>query len=555
MTIRMACMPYRSLPRVRMFLSACAIIALLLGGVYIFYASTYPEFYVESLRERNITQQVEVDGISYTVDRGEVSHDGGYVARPIATRALTLAYEKSVAERAPLIALAGTDPAVFDIAVQDLDETLASLAALQDAPRMRTLVRDALYPLDFLKRAGELEASRLAFISSGSDIDAKLYRAVSIRAVDAFQSDLKKFERAFTEVVPTDAPPYIMVNKYSDYKTVMSVLDELRRGIDESERRLNARARCFNGFFRACHESDIDAPRLEIPDLPVPVSSTLLEYVRSKFSRPPLSLKLEDMDPAHAVLFQLTDPGCTLWGDEAQLYTMRTAHLNNVTYRNPIMLTADRLVNATRQRNIPFFRFFDERGVTYITSSPFVYYECVYNARDLGKLLAMDTIVAASAQDTMATGERRGLAQRFAARTQPITERDTTRYAELVAYEGKFDLALAVQNRSAGYDSQLLNISGLEKTNARLYSWGLPVGLTAVDLFYTRNALAALLMMDNMSVSGDHDHAYPTAPATQQPYVYYTALTPAEKKKADADQQFYFLLHNDPSFAQRELNR
>ncbi len=70
----------------------------------------------------------------------------------------------------------------------------------------------------------------------------------------------------------------------------------------------------------------------------------------------------------------------------------------------------------------------------------------------------------------------------------------------------------------------------------RLYKEGLPVGLDAPDLFYTRSALSILYMAENPSVSGTHGSLYPSAPSVAQPYLTYASLSLQQKAQADQDQ-------------------
>jgi hypothetical protein len=514
-------------------------------------------YFSEALERNNIRERVRVDETTYEV-RGRVVLNDGVLAEPsISRRAQRLAYEKAVAARTPILALAGTNPQAMSDAIRHLSETAESLAALQSDPELRSAVHDTLYPIDFLSDASALESARQTFLQSGSDADAARYREAAARAVASFRRDLDAFEQSFKKIVPDNAPPYIMVRNQSDYPTVLSIIDELEHGMKANERRLRMRALCFEGLSFACNQNDLRLPDLDIPDVP-PVSQQLLTYVHSKLRRPPLSIKLA-AEISNMPLLQISDPGCTLAPGEPQLYTVRDASAGkNHSYRNPVMLTADRLVDATKQTGIPFFRFFAERGVSYITSSPFVYYECVYNARDVAKLLGMDTVIKAASSDTNTSTEHTELARSLTQRNVPVTESDTIRYVQQELQNEapeSIELALAIQNRSAGYDSQILNVSDMERTNAQLYALGLTVGLKAVDLFYTRNALTVFFMTDNPSISGAHSHLYPLAPSTTQPYVYYLDLDPQERKKAEDDQRYYLLLHTDPAFAASELSR
>jgi hypothetical protein len=551
-------------------ISAC-VLAIVFCSALILLERKVPRidqrYYANALKAASTTQSVVVKGIAYTVEKGDVYRSGAIVAGGEATAPLLIAYEKTVAERSPLIALPGTDPDRLDLAIRELEETSQELAAVQKDAGRQALVENSLYPIDFLQKASALERARQAFLASGSDTDASVYEKDAAEASQAFQSDLDKYQHGFALTVPTSAPPYVMLKNYATYESVVASLAQLRAGMQETADALNKRAQCFSGVASACRAQDIALPALTIPTTPA-VSPNLVAQVNERLLRAPLKEKLEGTDLSQEPYMELSDPGCVPDPSAPQLFLLRIAPFaGGATYKNPLMLTDDRLVDATKQENIPFFKFFADRGVTYVTSTAFLYYECVNYTRDSGRLLGMDA-VRTYALDTPLSGslskqdpELVALGRIFSSQAQPITENDTTLYASLVeqaAYAGAiprsnakqaFDLALGVQDGSAEYDSQILNIAQIEQTNVRLYKEGVPVGLDAPDLFYTRSALTTLFMAANPSVSGTHEDLYPEASAPEdQPYLYYSSLSPQGKIQANNDQEFYFLLHNDPNF-------
>ncbi len=380
-------------------------------------------YYADALKEASTSESVVVRNVPYTVTDGVVYRAGAVVPPSDASPALILAYEKAVAQRSPLIALPGTDPKRLDTAIQALQKTSIELGSLQKDPGTQALVESSLYPIGFLQKASALERARQAFIESGSDTDAAAYEKAGFAASQAFQSDLDRYRRGFIQAVPSNAPPYVMLQNYEDYATVLSIVAQLQSGMATTSKELAARSRCFSGISSACDPSDLLPPSLTVPTAPAPVSASVLSYANQSLSRPPLQEKLSGDDVAQEPYLEVSAPGCAEDASSPQLFLIHSEPFSGTTYEYPIMVTADRLVDADAQEAIPFFAYFADRGVKYVTSDPFVYYECVNYALDSGELLGMDAVRAYALEYP--------LEQALSSATHVITQYDTTLYASL----------------------------------------------------------------------------------------------------------------------------
>lgn len=518
-------------------LTGAAVLACFLWWYQSFAVPAQIRFYTQALASARAYEAVTVAHITYLVSGGMVSRGGAAVTGTDVLPPLRLAYEKTAARRAPLLALPGTDPSALARAADLLSDTRDRLASFQKNARDQALVTRALYPLDFLRAAAALEQARLTFLENGDDVSAQAYRSQSLSTAAAYLRDLRAFKVAFSEAVPPETPPYATAESYVTRAATLELADTLYTGVDTVRGRLQQRFRCFDGYQMFCRPEDVAYASLQ-PSMPV-AAAEAPDGVRSIWER---VFGAELADERKLVLSQ---PRCTQDMPGAPVFLLRNETSLSTHYRQPVYLGDIRFIDANTHKAVPFYNFFIEHGHRFVPTSGIYYYQCPELVHDAGTLLAMEALA-----DEYAAGTTQALREQdmrtWVAHERDAAARGDTSYTE--AYQAAAD-AVMLRNNSAGYDNQILGIAATESANAALAARDVPVGIALPQLFYTRNGLTTLFMAGNPSFGTDLPRFFApvTLTAQQQPFVYYRTFNPAEQAQALDDLLYFFSIHAQPS--------
>lgn len=522
--------------------------------------------YAALLRNAHVAEEVQVDGVIYTVEDGRAYQEGQLLDEDAAALPILLrAYEKTSARRAPIAALAGVHLDRFEAAVELLARRQAELADAQTSAARRRMVADLLYPVAFLRAAAQTERARRDFLATGSDVHAKAYRASLVATLEAYTRDLSKFTRGFFANVPSQMPPFIAVRAEMRYEDMSPLLARLTRRAAEAQETLGARMHCVEGRVAFCRSEDLYPAAIPVAQADGVAPSAIAE-AKERLERPPMQSLLEGALAPRQPLLALTAPECTQSTSGTDLFLLRQeVSAEAGIYAIPTLITNERLVDTESQRDTPFFNFFRAQGIRYVPYNPFVYYGCLYYYKDAADLFSIEAArnaaVAApvSSADQGDTRTLRALEARLASATL-VQEADARRYAAFAATRARegqlstedanraFELALSVGNGSAGYENHILFFAKIEGENLALRAQGLPVGLDAPYLFYARNNLSVFFMAGNPSFGKIEEPLFRTiVPLGGEPYIFYDSLSPEEKKRADQDALVYRQLHDTPS--------
>jgi hypothetical protein len=512
-------------------------------------------YYEEALKNSGATEEVVLEEV--------------HSPEEFADHALLLAYKKVSATRSPLMALAGVDLERFDDSVALLEETRKALADIQPTGAQRRAVQSALYPIEFLRSASALEQARRSFVRSGKESDGRLYSKALSDTARLYKKGLTVFKSAVLAHVPSSFPPYITVENEIDYAGFVGSIALLKNSAEETARMIAERERCFSGVVSSCSAADIRPPELTAPPRD-PLSANALAQAKQRLLWPALKKQLAQTDTAVEPFLVLAAPHCTRNTPGTSVFLLRGATAaNGSAYTIPTLVSNERLIDARAQTDTPFFKFFLQRGATYVPHNPFVYYGCLEYERDVQAIFAIAAVKTftpvapltnAAPKDILKLKE---LEELLFSGAQALYENDAVQYvalAERMATAGTlspedrarvFDLALAVRNGSAGFENRIFFTSKVERENVALYKNGVPIGLEAPYLFYTRSNLSAFFMAYNPSFVGADKTLYKKTltPPAEEPYLYYDSLSAAEKEKADEDALYYRYLHDNPESA------
>jgi hypothetical protein len=521
------------------------------------------DFFSSALRSAHVQDAVSIKGTVYVVSDGTVTSKGAMGTTEVAA-ALQLTYEKTLAQRNPLMALPGVDPKAMRVAVAELQETAILLSMRGSGIRDASLIAASLYPVDFLTAVTQLEETRQNFLHSGSDADAFLYRMQLDRTIRAYERDTARYRSAFKQIVPANAEAFVTQTEIVTRQMRFDALDMLDTAASQTATLAAKRNSCVRGAIDNCDISEVLIPRMEVPEV-VPVSDSarsLAQHIRQLF-RDPVGYEMESPDMS---LFLLNKSSCIQpRSGTALLFTFRNEPTQSGSFSLPLFLGDVNFIPSAQFVGTPYYSHFAASGIAYVQTSPLMYYTCQEADEDIGTLEAMrqvrdlalndDLSVFASGQEKITMAHFEDLAREGSI----ITEHDAAEYlnaaADLVgtaALPGPTSeriLVLLLQQRdhSIGIFKTILNINSTERMNMRLSDSGIPMTFSPIYLFFSRSAFAALFMQTNGSATGIHPRLFlpNTLSGTILPYVYYSALPKdaATQKMLVRDMSFLWEMH------------
>lgn len=541
-----------------------AVIFLIVAcGVCVwFFPSQDYAYFPRSLQKARASERVVVGGVPYVVLDGTVT--GRKNSEIGEARILRVAYAKALAERSPLIALAGTDPDELERALEELRTTQDRLSAIQESERDRMLVREGLYPILFLESLARLERARIAFVESGDEGDLARYQAALREAGDAYLNDITRFRMAFLMAVPREAPEFAGTDVVVSRSMVLEQLSRLESGMRVTRRNIAEREQCVAGIISSCSSSDIEPTEIPASNTPDDVPMSVIRDVRALFSSAANAPSIAD-----GPVYRLSAPACDVApGFAPALVPFEYRSPSDLPPYERIFDVRDiRFTPSESYAKLPFFAYFADQGVDYVHNPWFTYYKCLRLGSDYGTVFAMRHIrniandaplsgrVPAPISGEIRTLERRLLGpvveesdvREYLHTAQRISAGNPALLTESEAYE---EAALMLKNRSAGFDRAVRLIAHTENISARLLERGLSVDLDASYLFLVRSGFYMLFLGDNPSVIGAQRIAMRSSadisPAV--PFVFFSSHADnAElREKLSHDLAFDLSLHQNP---------
>ncbi len=521
-------------------------------------------FFSTSLHNTGI-QNISTGTRVYVVTDGMVTYQGQELRGSDSVTPLRIAYEKVVAERSPLVALAAVDPVQMVTAIQQLQQTSVELAQQQHNPSNASLVLSSLYPIDFLNSFAQLESARLAFITSGSASDASAYEYAQAKAFVVFDQSIAHFRSAFKKAVPTNTPQYATEQSVTGPSDVLHAIDILSTGMAHTQRLFDVRLRCFRGYVDACDAGDVSIPQLIQP---VDITSSTGEIKLAQTIRNALLTGAMKLASTSEPFYQLSSSACTKERTGTSLlytFMILPSATGTAPHDTPYYVGDMRFVASAQYAKLPYYSYFAANHIPYVASSVITYYSCLESDTDLGRVTAMREVrkfALLTHLSTYATGnaanELRDLESRLGS-SSVVTDADIISYLNtthsLIGKPGVpqadaariLALTLSLKDNSMGVYQTILNITGFEHTNMVHNRNGITIDFSAPYLFFTRSAFAPLFLGSNSSATGPQKELFPSdeLPESERPFIFYSNLrsTPGVEPELKKDIKFYSDLH------------
>ncbi len=534
----------------------CIVLAVIIGLLCVnrFYAAS---FYATELANARAYERVVIGNSLYVVDHGVVTQSGISVPLWQSYRALSLAYDKVLAERSPILGLPGVEPDKLASAVALLKDQQDQFALSQKHAKEADLVRTSLYPVRFLERAAALEKTRQLFIESGNAADAARYRELLTTTEHAYKNDLKQFRSAFRTLIPASTPSYGTDTYIIDYAGVAEAFAMLEDGIAEMERTLRMRTLCRYGITFACNPNDIKLSETQSPGKEVPTNLSMTHEVTSLYKAAGFRLSNEPS-------VTLITSSCIPDDAPATFSFLRYSNASSEYYLAPLFTGDILFIRSEQYTSSPFYKYFYDNGIMYVPTDPLTYYECPESVRDFASTRAVLEIVRFAKEHDVSpylsdsdAGHVRLLRDRLLGTM--VDEHDATEYistlqAALPAsdeteplHRALDTLSLSLAYKTAGLTELISTIVQFERGNRVIADRGVMFDVNAKNLFYLRSGFGSLFLITSPAVRNPSTSPFRRniMSESEKPYVQYSemTMTPSIRAALQKDMDFFWDTH------------
>ncbi len=503
------------------------------------------QYFAGVLRTLNISETVTVGHITYRVERGMIRTMNGNPITPADSfNILQTAYALSLARRAPILDLAGTDPDALSTSTKQLARVQAQLADLQKTPQADTAVGTALYPIRFLKSLSTLERTRLVFINTGSDTFDATYQTALTRALAEGATDLALFEDAYAATAADNRSSYETLSGVVSKKSTIRALQQLDDAYRSAAARHSAVLSCVGGDISLCEPSDLVT---NIHDTAGPddaeVSSSARESMR-------ILATAHHTDYSNTTVVALARSACM--GNESGPYffisePLQTRQSSSLTFINDLFFHP---IGGNIPNNAAMLLWFKSHEVSYLFYNPMSYYACPNSAVDIAQAYAVQHAVALphTAGTSSVTGGMTLLSEsKITAELSRRLRDERAATSTSSDIDAVLNTYLMLRDNSASLETLVAEIAASEAADIAMTKRGTPADTSAEFLFASQSGYFALFLAHNRSLAPDAITPYTDDPLPDRlrfalsTWSYLRSSVPT--KKIEHDLQIYFSSH------------
>ncbi len=509
------------------------VLLCILTGAYTAYQNRLNDsinYFSEALKAVKTSEIVFVKGQPYTVENGKIVNTTEKISPRRRALILRTAYAKIVAMRNPPFALPGADLDSFARGVNGLAATRRAFVDTDERWIDRMLASRTFFPVDTLKASLEAEVARRAFIRSGNEDDLALYREATSGIAPHYLRESFFFTLTFRWLAPDDIM-YVSEQHRITKENSLATFGILRDAMREQSRTFSAFSDCISGLVSSC-----DARKLQYPVVDVFDTARV------------------DIDPAsYAAVRSFYESLAGSGAPEAEPDVLLSkGYCQNPELPPLVGFAKNRSVPIVREAadvrflplveyvDVSFFKYFIDNGFSYVPSSPFSHYTCMFVPYDESAAFAVLAVGKFVAKHTLSTAvSDQGLRQTFGrfevalSGPAPLDERDARAYVRTALADGNIareyeadllELALMFRYRSAGSGYFLEQVATAEANNIKNIRENVPTQVPLDQAFFTRTAFAALSLIVIPDVPPDKLYGPSSLSRDETPFRYLTDL-------------------------------
>ena len=462
-------------------------------------AHTY-RFFSNELRHQGISESVRVGNRTYAVSNGAVFSEDVRVRGLTALRALRVAYGKALAGRSPLLGLEGTDPEALRANTTLLKKTMDEFSLLQETDEDAALVKNALYPVDFLYALSSLESARKQFIASGSEPDLRLYMDSFDPVFTSGIQDAKKLLDAFVYETSSGTLPQTVnfagtLSATSTIASLASIPDALARIKKQTEKR----SLCLSGITLLCPQLSLSAIEVEstqsleesAPNIRHTVETQIASIFRSV-------TRMSVYDASYAPV-RLERSVCL--ASFPPPYNFETSIRLHINF-DLLHYLDDMYFIPTAGDSGPVPEFLrDGYGLDYLKMNPMAFYLCPHLIEDVSIAQAtLQTVALANNYSDIPNAYRDVLlsgvpdSKNASAYIREAADRIQRESLPAGYVREVLSVSLMFTQKSAALDAVVAHIVDISTHDLTMVQKGIPLDLSAKNLFYTHTAAPSLFL-------------------------------------------------------------
>jgi len=236
-------------------ISIIIIISLIIvGGLFLGREQIRTEnTYFQNELSSFLVPTIIVDGKEYSVENGEVSREGVVPSFLLRNKVLRIAWYSVINRVDPIFALEGTDPGRLEKSVEFLAVSLDDFASLYTSEEEQ-LIRESLFPLNFLRNLAKLETLRQLLMTVPYNHLIGRYNEELMHTMQLYTKDLGRLTEAWNELSTRDdlAKRYNFFGGYSYIETYLYALGTLEASSLHKRSLAERRWACYRGNLKSC---------------------------------------------------------------------------------------------------------------------------------------------------------------------------------------------------------------------------------------------------------------------------------------------------------------
>ncbi len=411
---------------------------------------------------------------------------------------LKLAYERALAERAPLLDIAGTDPQTLKQNADLLESIEPTLQKAQKNESDKALIK-TIYPIRFLRSLAALEQARQVFVASGLEADAKRYEVALSQAIADGLSDAQTFQKSVASLADPKNPTVFRIASLSGTITQESLMrsaEAVVTRMQEVQARFAKRQQCLGGDVRACESQALVA---QYPEVVSGVSDRLPAQARDIHNA--LNAAYPNHGQENDPVLTLAHSACLALYPPPYVFTLHASRPNGGV---PLEYIGNLFFYLTANNGATLAYLKKTYGVDYGLMVPLEFYECPEVLSDVGRAKAIEaTAQFAKEFPQYASAERNRLLS-----AETLNEPNAAAYLATVGKEiggngpetAAFQtLLLEWRDSGAGLETVVKDVVNIDSKDAAMNLNGIPFSVDAKLLLATHSGFLSLFLAQNPS--------------------------------------------------------
>ncbi|MEK7567379.1 MAG: hypothetical protein AAB513_00450 [Patescibacteria group bacterium] len=376
----------------------------IITGVFIaFYIASYYEDkeqgnFLEKELKDFVSLPVAQEGKTYIIKNGKVFDNEKSIDSPESLPALRIAYTSILNRFEPIFALEGTDIEKLEKSVRNLESSLEIIISSSESDEGK-IIKNAFYPIDFLKSLTETEEMRQKLIYEPTYEVATDYYQNLGTTIDAYTNYIINLENELEKISNISRnQPLHHFGGVSTPQNYIDALKEAKNNAESKKQELETRIKCLDIFSKEC------------PSLKTAFENMTRAEEPTVFKKEDISQNVINNGKIISGYFKGLDPSGLEYNDEFPVIALQDSACFRdmpIVYYQPQWKFYDKENKAFRLNFLNDLYFFTVKnnianfiakmganGLNYLYQPATNFYVCPVIIEDFSRIITADTIRA-----------------------------------------------------------------------------------------------------------------------------------------------------------------